>query len=181
LRQVVEQIKKNRLAQVLLLFVIALAAADAGFYFLRAIPAAKKVRSLEKRLVELDRKTKSENEQYRIYSSFDSGIKQLVQFKAMLPERGEYIRIIEKVHRIAKEDGVKSASFGTAAKEANVGNLMQVDFSMPIAGKYRDVRKFIYDIETSPLFLNIDNLSLSSGKDEGEITLTIDLTTYMRS
>ena len=181
MKQVFELIKKNRLAQVLLLFVIALAAADAGFYFLRAIPAAKKVHSLEERLVELDRKTISDNEQYRLYSSFDSGIKQLVQFKAMLPERGEYIRIIEKVYRLAKEDGMKSDSFGTAAKEVKEGNLIQVDFSMPIAGNYRDVRKFIYDIETSPLFLNIDNLSLSSGKDGGEITLTIALTTYMRS
>jgi Tfp pilus assembly protein PilO len=181
LRQVVELIKKNRLAQALLLLVIALAAADAGFYFLRAIPAAKKVRNLEERLVELERKTIYENEQYRLYSSFDSGIKQLDQFKAMLPEKGEYIRIIEKVYRLAKEDGMKSASFGTAAKEVKAGDLIQVDFSMPIAGSYRDVRKFIYDIETSQLFLNIDNLALSSGGAEGEVTLTIALTTYMRS
>ncbi len=181
MRQIIELIKKNRLAQALLLLVVALAAADAGFYLLRAIPAEKKVHSLEERLVELDRKTISDNEQYRIYSSFDTGIKQLVQFKTRLPERGEYIRIIEKVYRLAKEDGMKSASFGTDAKEIKEGNLIQVDFSMPISGNYRDVRKFIHDIETSPLFLNIDNLSLSSGKEEGDVTLTIALSTYMRS
>lgn len=179
--QVIELIKKSRLAQVLLLLVIALAAADMGFYFLRAVPAAKKVRILEGRLAELDRKTASETGQYGLYSSFDSGRKQLGEFKAMLPERGEYIRMIDKVYRLAKKDGMKSASFGTAAKEVKEGDLIQVDFSMPIAGDYQDVRKFIYDIETSPLFLNINNLSLSSGGAEGEITLTIALTTYMRS
>ena len=183
MRQVVELIKKSRLAQVLLLFVIALAAADMGYYFLRAVPAAIKVRRLEARLAELDRKTASETGQYSLYSSFDSGIKQLGQFKTMLPKREEYISIVDKVYRLAKKDGMKSASFGTAAKEVKEGDLIQVDFTMPISGDYRDVRKFIYDVESSPIFLNIDNLSLSSGGDEneGDVTLTIALTTYMRS
>ncbi len=179
--QAVELIKKSRLAQVLLLFVISLAVADVGYYFLRAVPASIKVRRLEERLAELNKKTASEAGEYGLYSSFDSGMRQLGQFKTMLPERGDYISLVDKVYRLAKEDGMKSASFGTDAKELKEGDLIQVDFTMPISGNYRDVRKFIYDIETSPLFLNIDNLSLSSGKDEGEINLTIALTTYMRS
>jgi len=181
LKQVVELIKKSRLAQGLLLLVISLAVADAGYYFLRAVPASMKVHRLEERLAELDRKTASEAGQYALYSSFDIGMKQLGQFKTMLPERGDYSRLVDKIYRLAKEDGVKNISFGTDAKEEKEGDLVQLDFSMPISGDYRNVRKFIYDIETSPLFLNIDNLSLTSSGDEGEITLTIALTTYMRS
>jgi Tfp pilus assembly protein PilO len=181
LNQTVELIKKSRLAQGLLLLVISLAVADAGYYFLRAIPASMKVHRLEERLVEIDRKTASEAGQYGLYSSYDSGIRQLGQFKTMLPEKDDYIRVVDKVYRLAKEDGMKSVSFGTAAKEVKEGDLIQVDLKMPVSGDYRDVRKFIYDIETSPLFLNIDNLSLSSEGDEGQITLTIALTTYMRS
>ena len=181
MNQVVELIKKSRLSQVLLLFVVALAVADTGYYFLRAVPATIKVHKLEERLAELDKKAKSDAGQFGLYSSRDSGMKQLGQFKAMLPVRGDYIRIMDKVYRLAKEDGMKNTSFGTDAKEVKEGDLVQVDFTMPISGGYRDVRKFIYDIEASPMFLNIDNLSLSSSGDEGEITLTIALTTYMRS
>ena len=179
--QIVESIKKSRLARGVLVFAIALAAANVGFYLFRAVPTAKKVRILEDRLTELDRKSASEAGQYSLYSSFDNGRKQLGEFKSMLPERGEYIRVIDTVYKLAKKDGMNSASFGTATKEVKEGDLIQVNFSMPISGEYRDVRKFLYDIETSPLFLNINNLALSSDKDEGDITLTIALTTYMRS
>ncbi len=181
MKALIEILLKNKKAQVLVFLLVAVWVADAGFYLLRTSPASSDVIAMESDLRQNRAEIRAMQDEYRLYYSFDKGREDLMKFKDLLPQRGEYIDVIKKVYRLAKEDGMKSSSFGTEEKDVQqAGDLVQLSFSLPIKGSYKDVRKFIYDVETSRLFLNIDHLALNSGGSD-DITVTIGLSTYVRS
>lgn len=176
----VEILLKNKKAQVLVFLLVAVMIADAGFYLLRTSPASSDAVAMERELRQNRVSLRAMQQEYRLYNSFDKGREDLNKFKGLLPQRGEYIDLIKKVYHLAKEDGMKSSSFGTEEKEVEqAGDLVQLSFSMPIKGSYKDVRRFIYDVETSRLFLNIDHLDLNSAGGN-DIAVTIGLSTYVR-
>ena len=173
---------KNRKVQVLLLLLVAVMAMDGGFYMIRVRPANFRAIAAEDRLRNIKRSVSLAENEYGLYSSFESGRSDLEKFKGLLPRQSEYTAIIRRVYSLAKEDGMKATSFGTEKKEIlKKGELVQISFSMPVTGTYQQVRKFIHDTETSTLFLNIEDLGLSSSGMTGEVSLTIGLSTYMRS
>jgi len=181
LNTIIELIKKNRKVQALLLGLAALVVCDLGFYLLMTAPARGKVSALDAKLQGVKKEARAREGEYKVYLSYDSGRSELQRFKELLPRRSEYTQTIMKVYRMAKDDGMKSTSFGTEKKAvAQAGDLEQLSFSMPVTGSYPEVRKFVYDVETSKLFLNIESLGLSSGGDSSEISLTIGLSTYVR-
>ena len=52
---------------------------------------------------------------------------------------------------------------------------------MVLAGTYADMRDFIYQLETAPEFVVIDNVQLAEGGDgSGSLVVTLDLSTYYR-
>src|SRR3990172_5784934 len=179
MKAALDMLTRNRKVQALLLVLVTVAAVDAGFYFRRAAPAAREAKALEARLRENRAAIKAMNDEYRLYVSFERERGELKKFKELLPARSDYTKIITKVMGMAKDDGMKSASFGTVKKDIEQeGSLVQLNFSMPVSGSYKSVRKFIHDVETSPLFLNIDNLVLSTDAETGEVSVTLALSTY---
>ena len=50
---------------------------------------------------------------------------------------------------------------------------------MVLSGDYESIRDFIYELESAPEFVIIDDVTLAES-DEAEQTLTIDLSTYFR-
>ena len=53
-------------------------------------------------------------------------------------------------------------------------------FTMVLQGDYRNIRQFIYELESAPNFLIIDDLTITE-KSIGEAqTLTISMSTYFR-
>jgi Tfp pilus assembly protein PilO len=82
---------------------------------------------------------------------------------------------------LAKKTGVRyearSASNDDADKEAKLGHMR---IKMVLRGDYRNIRQFIYELESAPDFVIIDDLTIT-GKQAGEAqTLTIDMSTYFR-
>jgi hypothetical protein len=49
-----------------------------------------------------------------------------------------------------------------------------------LQGDYEDLRQFIYELESSPEFVIIDDVTLSQNDPEKPLTLTIELSTYYR-
>jgi Tfp pilus assembly protein PilO len=61
------------------------------------------------------------------------------------------------------------------------GSLDRLGITMELEGDYRDIREFIHRLESSPEFVIIEQLALSSGVDEdAPLTLTLQLATYFR-
>ncbi|MGC2422734.1 MAG: type 4a pilus biogenesis protein PilO [Nitrospirota bacterium] len=183
MKALIELLIKNRKVQMLALLLTGLLLANGGFYLFRTQPASLKVSGLEAKLQENRRSLRAKQDQYRLYASFGRGEEQLKTFKKMLPAQSDYTGILRQVFKMAKEDGVKSDTITAEKKEVahNQGDIVQITFSMPVSGTYKDVRKFIHDMESSSLFLNIDNLGLDSNEGTGEVAVTLGISTYARS
>ena len=82
---------------------------------------------------------------------------------------------------LARKTGVHYEARTTAIDddepEARLGHMT---IRMILQGEYRNIRRFIYELESAPEFVIIDDLTLAeSGADEPQ-TLTINLSTYYR-
>ena len=58
--------------------------------------------------------------------------------------------------------------------------LGKMSIRMVLQGDYERLRQFIYDLERSPEFVIIDDLSMVESKGTEPLTLTINLSTYYR-
>lgn len=179
--RILSLLKGQRAAQALALALILAVAVDAAYYAAICRPARARAEALSSRSEELERQNARASENIRRYSEFVEGRQRLEEFKSMLASRREYTKVLKKVYGLAKKDKMRFSSFAAQTSALRqVGGLEQLSFSLPVSGSYPDVRKFIYDVETSDLFLNIDNLGLTGGGKD-DISLTIGLSTYVRS
>ena len=71
----------------------------------------------------------------------------------------------------------------TAVPEAKSDEtLVAFTTQVELAGRYRDIRTFLHELESSPEFIVIDNITLSEeDADTGLLELKLDLTTYYRA
>jgi len=67
--------------------------------------------------------------------------------------------------------------FETPDPEKN-SRLGQLLIRMVLQGQYGDLRKFIYELERAPEFVIIDDVTLTEGAENEDLTLRIDLSTY---
>ena len=88
-----------------------------------------------------------------------------------------------RVPQIAKQFNVEffSASVTPPAK-VRESSLVRYSSKVELAGRYRDVRAFIHQLETAPEFVVIDDVSLSEEDTEGGLLLlTLQLSTYYQA
>jgi Tfp pilus assembly protein PilO len=88
-----------------------------------------------------------------------------------------------RVPQIARRHNVVFFSNTTAAPaKARDSSLLRYTSNVELAGRYRDIRSFIYELETAPEFVVIDDVSLSEEDDEsGFLQLTLKLSTYYQA
>ena len=59
--------------------------------------------------------------------------------------------------------------------------LTRLGIQMVLSGTYANIRTFIYELETAPEFVVIDNIQLSEGgRDSGSLVVSLELSTYYR-
>jgi Tfp pilus assembly protein PilO len=87
-----------------------------------------------------------------------------------------------KLSQMARERKVRFQRSAASPEELRESTLERLRVSYALAGDYDDIRSLIYDIETAPDFLVIENVFLSEGEDEqAPLTLTLELSTYYRA
>ena len=87
-----------------------------------------------------------------------------------------------KLSQMARERNVRFQRSASSPDEIKDSSLERLRVSYALAGDYDDIRSLIYDIETAPDFLVIENVFLSEGQDEqAPLTLTLDVSTYFRA
>ena len=64
-----------------------------------------------------------------------------------------------------------------ASKPARLGHLR---IRMVLQGEYDGLRRFMYELETTPEFIIIDDVTLTQGEAGKPLTLTLALSTYYR-
>lgn len=97
-----------------------------------------------------------------------------------LPTEMEMTRIIEKIHSLAGKSGlaIREAKY-TPSTDRNK-ELIHYTIVTPLSGPYLKVREFIYNMEKMPYLMNIEDLGLSSGK-ENTVSLSLKTSVYFRN
>jgi Tfp pilus assembly protein PilO len=104
-------------------------------------------------------------------------------YKDVLPQdlagarRLTYLRLA----RLARESNLQyeRASYDPSLETGRT--LTRLQIQMVLSGTYADMRDFIYQLETAPEFVVIDNVQLAEGNDgNGSLVVTLDLSTYYR-
>jgi Tfp pilus assembly protein PilO len=82
---------------------------------------------------------------------------------------------------LAKKTGVRyearTASNEDTEKDTKLGHLK---LKMVLQGDYRNIRQFIYELESAPDFVIIDDLTITEKSSSEPQMLTIDMSTYFR-
>jgi len=88
-----------------------------------------------------------------------------------------------RVPKIAKQFNVEFYSAAVPpVSQARESSLTRYTEKIELAGRYRDVRAFIHQLETAPEFVVIDDVSLSTeDTDGGLLLLTLQLSTYYQA
>jgi Tfp pilus assembly protein PilO len=107
-------------------------------------------------------------------------------YKAVLPgdqasaRRLTYTRLAE----IAHQANVKLEHASNSTSREKGSTLARLTTTYSLSGDYRNVRKFIYAIETAPVFIVIDNIALQSPSDQQQnrgLNMTLEISTYFRA
>jgi hypothetical protein len=86
-----------------------------------------------------------------------------------------------KLSQMAREYDVTFHRSSATPEEVRESSLERLRVSYALVGDYEDIRALIYEIETAPDFLVIDNVFLAEGSvEQAPLTLTLDLSTYYR-
>ena len=82
---------------------------------------------------------------------------------------------------LAKKTGVRYEARTTSIDEKDHdARLKRMSIKMVLQGDYRNIRQFIYELESAPEFVIIDDLTLAENVANEPQTLTINLSTYYR-
>lgn len=86
-----------------------------------------------------------------------------------------------KLTQLAENADLDWSRLSVSPTEARESTLKQHKIQMDLAGSYANIRAFIHELEVSPDFVVIDNLSLNEGADDGgTLVVNLQLSTYYR-
>ena len=104
-------------------------------------------------------------------------------YSAVLPPDQSAARriVYAKVDMLASAANLKQGQTGIDPTQERGSQLGKLTATVVLTGEYRNIRKFIHDLEIAPEFLIIENVALSQGteRDRG-LTVTVKLATYFR-
>jgi Tfp pilus assembly protein PilO len=98
------------------------------------------------------------------------------------PDQSAARRIVyAKVDALASAANLQQGQKGIDPTHERDSRLGKLTATVVLTGEYRNIRKFIHDLETAPEFLIIENVALSQGneRDRG-LTVSVKLATYFR-
>lgn len=86
-----------------------------------------------------------------------------------------------RLARLAREANLEYERSQYEPETDDDSTLTRLQIQMVLSGSYAEMRDFIYQLETAPEFVVIDNIQLSEGSSaNGSLVVTLDLSTYFR-
>jgi Tfp pilus assembly protein PilO len=105
-------------------------------------------------------------------------------YGAVLPPDDSAARRITylQIYQLAKKANLnyeRAANEVTRERESTLGKLTT---TVALSGQYRDIRRFIHELETAPEFLILENVAVSQGTDSGAaLNVTVRVATYYQA
>jgi Tfp pilus assembly protein PilO len=86
-----------------------------------------------------------------------------------------------RLARLAREANLDYERSSYSPTLETDSTLTRLGIQMVLSGTYANIRTFIYELETAPEFVVIDNIQLSEGGgDSGSLVVSLELSTYYR-
>lgn len=85
-----------------------------------------------------------------------------------------------KLAQLARSHDVAFESGAATPETLRDSSLERLHVNYQLSGDWEDIRQFIFEIETGPDFVIIDNLQLAEQEANAPLSLTLDLSTYYR-
>jgi hypothetical protein len=82
---------------------------------------------------------------------------------------------------LARRANVRYARASYAIEPVDKQRLGRLRINMLLEGEWGDVRQFIYELETTPAFVIIDQVTLAQSDPERPIALSMELSAYFRT
>ena len=106
-------------------------------------------------------------------------LEDVATFKKRLPSADALSRVIDDVYVSARRNGLSIEKGIYTPKSVNEMEISRYSISFPVQGRYKDIKKFIYDLETLKHPLVLDEISLARSKGgRGIVELNIMVSTY---
>jgi len=163
---------KDRKLRTIALICAALLSANVLFSLLVASPSAAGLRELESRHAEL-RKRNAEAVLFQKQKRDIAGIKTGIQTQKDMP------LLVKELTQTARTLNLRVGSINYDIPKPGSGGLAMLTFSFPAEGRYPDIKRFIYETETSPRLVGIQEVKLDGEK--GGVKLQVKLVTYIKS
>lgn len=91
--------------------------------------------------------------------------------------RMTYTRIPDLARKTAIKYESRSFDVQKVQSDERLGRLA---IRVALQGQYENIRQFLYELESSPEFIIIDDVSLSQGEADKPLNLAVQLSTYYR-
>jgi Tfp pilus assembly protein PilO len=89
-----------------------------------------------------------------------------------------------RLAQLARQANVKLEHGTNAVSQEKGSSLSKLTTTYTLTGEYRDVRKFIYSLETAPEFIVLENVGLTSAGEQAQtrgLAMNLEIATYFRS
>jgi Tfp pilus assembly protein PilO len=88
-----------------------------------------------------------------------------------------------RIEQLATEAGLRlERETSSPQPQQRDSRLAKFTYTAALSGEYKNIRRFIHDLETAPEFLVLENVQLSQNDVEGRgINLTVQIATYYRT
>jgi Tfp pilus assembly protein PilO len=87
-----------------------------------------------------------------------------------------------RIERLAAQSNLRLERETTDPKPQRDSELVKFTYIATLSGEYRNIRRFIHDLETAPEFLVLENVQVSQNESEnrGGLNLSVQIATFYR-
>ncbi len=142
-----------------------------ALYGLLVAPSAAWLKTWEAKSSEL-RKRHAEAALFKKQKPLFSGI------LAGIPTQKDMPLLVKEFVQTARSLNLAVAAINYDIPRREGGELALLSLSFPVEGRYPDIKRFIYEVETSGRPIGIQDMKLES--DQGRVKLRMKLMTYVR-
>jgi Tfp pilus assembly protein PilO len=140
-------------------------------YAFAVVPAAARLAASRQQYADLKREHAEAvlfQKQKQVFAGLMAGI----------PTQKDVPLLIKELAQTARKLNLSVDAINSDIPTQGAGGLTMLSFTFPASGSYPDMKRFIYEIETSSRLVGIQDLKLSVEK--GRVKLQMKLVTYIR-
>lgn len=167
------------------------AIANVVLYVVVVFPLSRQVASAEEQARESHEQLKAARQDLNLAKATVTGKQQadvaLQKFyKDVLPANASIARTLTftRLQQLAQQANVRLEGGTNTIERMKGSTLSKLTTAYQLSGDYRDVRRFIYSMETAPEFIILENIGLASAGDDPQdrgLAMKLNVATYFQS